>query len=437
LPESPVEAAFLRSLPGDEQGRLCAAIGRDGSQSFPDQNPDRLRVQSFWGAMRRSVFLFFLLAAFGAAAFGAQPLTLAISTESATVSPPYPFRLTLHFLNAGKKTIWLYRPVRDASQMGELRPPPPDVEQPGPRSTGGGSSLEVHLASAKVSTEAEPTSAMVLAPVEMPHPNLIRVEPGGEAEEHVLIHFTPAQAAKGAQKNPLWGLYKLSVTYRARYSNGAQIERLLGVDLWHAEAESNTLQISLQPGEGRGEVTGTVADSDSESAPRMLVSLSDKDERLIGQELSDRDGEFRFDGLPWGLYWVTVRRPSAGEVTAVFQHVVLGPAAPSATVSLMLLPASITEPKQIQHKPVLVKVADQYGRPASGVQLQSIFSNEAVVENMKGRTGSDGVAALELIPGSNFLTLKAPGCAEEERRMDVAAGGGVDAFQFGVNCQKK
>lgn len=384
--------------------------------------------------MKASIFLLAAFAISAAAASAAQPLELLISAENTTVAAPSPLRLTIHFLNAGKKTLWLYRPLRDFRQMGGLRSSTPDVEQAAPQPTYGGSTLQVHLVSAEAAQGA--ASAMAFSPVEMPHPTLIRLEPGGDAEEHVMVHVAPALAA-GGKKAPVWGKYKLSVIYRARYSNGEEIERNLGVDLWHAEAESNTLQIWLQPGGGRGEVTGTVADPDAESTPGILVSLSDIDERLIDQTLSDSDGQFRFEGLPWGLYWVTVRGPGSGEATAVFQHVLLGPASPSATADLMLLPESPYKPKQVLHKPVLVQVVEEDGRPAADAALGNVFSNGAVVENVKAKTGADGVASLNLMPGSNFLTIRARGCTEEERRMDVSSGAGVDGFRFQISCHKK
>jgi hypothetical protein len=84
-----------------------------------------------------------------------------------------------------------------------------------------------------------------------------------------------------------------------------------------------------------------------------------------------------------------------------------------------------------------VQAVDKDGRPDEGVQARVVFSDGNVVADVKAKTGADGIAAFELIPGSNFLGLKERGCPEEDRRLDVAPGGGVDAFRFVVTCSKE
>jgi hypothetical protein len=59
------------------------------------------------------------------------------------------------------------------------------------------------------------------------------------------------------------------------------------------------------------------------------------------------------------------------------------------------------------------------------------------VDSVKGETGRDGAVALELIPGRSFVTLKRHGCPKQEERADVAAGPGIDAFQYTLECAKK
>lgn len=387
--------------------------------------------------MRFSILLLLAGIALGATNAGAQGLRLLISTDNATVISPYPLALTLHFLNAGKKTLWLYQPVRSSAWMAAAEEREPDVEQSGPRRTEGGSDLEVTLTPLSSAAQAESGKGDVILPMELPHPRLVRIPPGGDAEEHVRIHLEPAMKASGDQKTPVWGAYQISVNYRAWYSNADEIERVLGVDLWHAEATSNTLHVSLQRGDGQGAISGQVTDSDGESAPGMLVSLSDRDEQMIGQARSDADGGFSFDGLAWGFYWVTVRRPEERAASEVFQHAVLSEKSPSADVDLMLLPSAAYQPKQFLHKPILLQLVDKNGHPVEGVEAQVVFSNGAVVESLKANTGSDGVAEFEVIPGSNFLSIKQRGCEDENRRMDVEQGGGVDGFQFELSCQQK
>jgi hypothetical protein len=72
-----------------------------------------------------------------------------------------------------------------------------------------------------------------------------------------------------------------------------------------------------------------------------------------------------------------------------------------------------------------------------GVGLEITWSNGPVLENVKGETGSDGAVALELIPGRNFVTLKRRHCPKQEERADVAAGEGIDGFEFTLACAKK
>ena len=71
------------------------------------------------------------------------------------------------------------------------------------------------------------------------------------------------------------------------------------------------------------------------------------------------------------------------------------------------------------------------------VGLEVVFSNGDLVDNVKGETGSDGVASLELIPGRNFVTLKHRGCPRQDERADVSPGGGIEGFAYTFQCAKK
>lgn len=371
----------------------------------------------------------------GAFAAGPQSLKLTISTESATVSEPYALPLTLHFLNTGIQTIWLYRPVRAARPADEAKDLTPDVEQTAPRPTGGGSTLEVNLTSPGAATKTAHPTATVMVPAEAWQPKLIRLAPGEKSEEYILIHVASTEVA--GQKGTSAQVYKLKVIYRAWYSNLDEIERVAGVNLWHAEAESNAIAISLLPTEGTGEISGTITGSDGGPAAGILVSLSDREERMTGQMVTNFSGQYEFRELPWGFYWVTARPSESVAARDIIQHAVLTAHSPSASADLMMLPFTAYEPKQLLHKPILVRIDDSQGHPESRVKLQSTFSNGSVVENIKAQTPSDGVAELEVIPGSNFLTLEKKGCPKEDRRMNVASGGGVDAFRFTLACSKK
>jgi hypothetical protein len=82
-------------------------------------------------------------------------------------------------------------------------------------------------------------------------------------------------------------------------------------------------------------------------------------------------------------------------------------------------------------------VMDSSGRPLSRVSLEVIWSSGAVLDKVRGETAEDGTVALELIPGRNFATLKRRGCPKEDQRVDVASGGGIDAFKLTSECAKE
>jgi hypothetical protein len=361
-------------------------------------------------------------------------LKLLISVEQQNIAAPFPARVTLHFHNAGNETVWLYRHAR-----GKLPTPRPLLEEDtGPQPTTGGSLLTVKLepVGAGQAATSNPAQGAAFESVGFPKPKLVSLAPGEDYEERTTIRLTPALSE--VQK-PIWGTYRLAVTYKAQYSNAEEIQRNLKVALWLDEVSSNAIEIQLQPPspESRGQVSGTVNTPDSALIHDAIVSLTDRAERLMDQTTSDPEGRYAFSGLPPGLYWVTARRDAAAEDTVVFRHVELTPSEPSATQDLVMIPAEIYEPQKMLHKPVLFRITDSAGRPLERVGLETTWANGPVVDNVKGETGSDGVVALELIPGRNFVTLKHHGCPKQEERADVAAGEGIDGFEFTLQCAKK
>ena len=361
-------------------------------------------------------------------------LKLLISVEQQNIAAPFPARVTLHLHNAGNETVWLYRHAR-----GKLPTPRRLLEEDtGPQPTTGGSMLTVKLepVSAGQAAISNPAQGTVFESVGFPKPKLVRLAPGEDYEERATIRLTPALSE--VQK-PIWGTYRLSITYKAQYSNAEEIQRNLKVTVWQGEVSSNAIEVQLQPPspESRGQVSGTVDTPDSVPIRDAIVSLTDQAERLVDQTTSDPEGRYSFSNLPPGLYWVTARRDGATEDTAVFRHVQLTPSEPSATQELVMVPQEIYEPKKMLHKPVLFRVTDSAGRPLDRVGLEVTWSNGPVVDNVKGETGSDGAVALELIPGRNFVTLKRHGCPKQEERADVAAGEGIDGFEFTLECAKK
>ncbi len=351
----------------------------------------------------------------------ADILKLLISVGQTTITAPYPARLTLHLHNSGQAPLWLYRRVRNQ--------------------TSEGSSLEARLepvGAAGSAAISSPAQARVFESVGLPRPKLVRLAPGDDYTEKATLQIVPARTGTNGEGTPLWGRYRLAVTYQATYPNAAEIAGVLGVELWQGEATSNTIEIELQPPVGEGSVAGTVLSAEGRGVSGALVSLVDQEDRLVGQLLTDFEGRFSFAHLPLGVdYWVTVRRPEFSEDTTVFRHLSLTPAAPAGTIEFVLLPKEIYEPQYLLHKPVLFRVTDSAGRPLDKVSLQVVWSSGTVLDNVKGETLEDGIVALELIPGRNFATLKQRGCPKEDQRVDVASGGGIDAFKLTSECAKE
>jgi hypothetical protein len=347
---------------------------------------------------------------------------------------PFPARVTLHIHNAGNETVWLYRHARG-------RPPAPSglvEEDTGPQLTTGGSMLTVKLepVSAAPAAISNPAQGAAFESVGFPKPRLVSLAAGEDYEERATIRLTPALSE--VQK-PIWGTYRLSITYKAQYSNAEEIQRNLKVTVWQDEVSSDAIEVQLQPPspESRGQVSGTVDTPDSVLIRGAIVSLTDHAERLMDQTTSDPEGRYSFSGLPPGLYWITARRDGATEDTVVFRHVQLTPSEASATQDLVMIPPEVYEPQKMLHKPVLFRITDSAGRPLDRVGLEATWSNGPVMENVKGETGRDGAVALEVIPGRNFVTLKRHGCPKQEERADVAASEGIDGFEFTLECAKK
>ena len=76
-------------------------------------------------------------------------------------------------------------------------------------------------------------------------------------------------------------------------------------------------------------------------------------------------------------------------------------------------------------------------QPVGGIDVEAVFSNGQVIDDVKAVTSDDGTAAMELLPGRNSLSLKRRGCREQSERADVAEGLGVDSFKFTFDCVKK
>ena len=329
---------------------------------------------------------------------------------------PFPARATLHFHNSGKETLWLYRPVRSRAKEGaslDVRFEPLDVKDP-----------------AAVTTPAE---GGVFERAGFPRPKLIRLAPGEDVTEKTTLKLLPAKTGEGAGI-PAWGRYHLTVVYSARYSNSMFLASETISVFWQGETASTPIEVELQPPAGEGVVSGSVQGAQGQALPGVLVTLSGEDELPIDQMVTEGDGRYAFDRLPPGTYWVTARRPNINEDTTIFRHVVLTPTAPNGMIDLLMIPPETYEPKGLLHKPLLLLVTDGQENPVAGVTYEIVWSTGKVIESMKGVTESDGRAALELIPGRSFVTLKRKGCKKAEHRVDVEAGSGVEGVKLAIEC---
>ena len=350
----------------------------------------------------------------------ADGLKLLISVEQPVIAAPYPARVTLHFHNGGEVPLWLYHRARSKATEG--------------------SDLEIVLASLGAPAEREitaPARGSVFESAGLPRPRLVRLDAGEDTTEKTTISLLPAQAGPKEKGTPLWGRYRLSVAYRAQYSNAAEMERILGIKLWQGEVASNSVEIELQPPTGEGSITGTTARADGRGILDALVSLSDEQERLVSQTVTDAEGRYAFGHLPLGVYWVTVRRPDIPEDTAVFRHVELTQSAPAGSIDFTIYPPETYAPDKILHKPVILRVTDRKGVPMGKVRCEIVWTNGPVIENVKGETADDGLINLELIPGPNFLTLRQRGCPTQDQRLVVPQEGGIEGFKLQLECEKK
>ncbi len=361
-------------------------------------------------------------------------LKLQISSEQPFVVEPQAARIVMQIHNSSSQAVWLYRRAR------AKRPPvdqPSDESRPTP--TTGSSTVEVHLQptdAQAAKSAASPAEATVLEYVLMPKPRLVKLEAGADYREVSIVHLSPAMAA--AQK-PIWGAYRLTVTYGASFSNGDQLQRNLGVILWQEEVTSNSMNVELRPplAGSTGAVSGTTVNKELRALAGIRVSLQDEQGQLIDQQVTAGDGRFSFAPLPLTLYWITGRQEEATQDTVTFRHEELSSAASSVTDQLVFYPQEVYEAKKLVHKPVLLRVFDAGHTPQGGIGIDAIYSNGEVIDDVKATTDGDGTAAMELLPGRNTITLSKHGCQDQTERLDLAPGTGADGSRFVFSCERK
>lgn len=284
-----------------------------------------------------------------------------------------------------------------------------------------------------------PGHGEILDYVGLPQPKFIRLAAGEDYEEKTVVRLAPASVQTAGEDHPVWGRYKFSVAYAAQYSNGDDLNRVLGLNIWQGKVESNIVELDLQPppAASQGSVAGTVVNASSSPIWDVLVTLSDRGEKLLGQTRTDQQGRYTFVHLPPEWYWVTVRRAEATEDTVVFRHIILSPSEPAGTMDFLIPTPEIFEPKQVLHKPVLFRIVDRTGVPLNNVAMDITWSSGTVLDSVKAHTLDDGTAAVELIPGRCYVTLTRKGCPKDDERMDVAPGTGIDGFKMVFTCSKK
>jgi len=361
-------------------------------------------------------------------------IQLLISARQQFLAEPEAARIVLHIHNPTPQTTWLYRRAKGKHPL-EDRPREEDQSV----ETTGGSTVEVRLqpADAKAAQGViTPAEATTLEYVQMPKPRLAKLAAGGDYEEVSIVHLRPALAER---QKPVWGAYKLTVVYGASFSNGDQFQRNLGTPLWQGEVTSNTITVELRPPlpDSKGVLAGSALGKDLQPRAGVRVSLSDEHGQLIDQQVTGGHGRFSFANLPLTTYWVAGRREDAKEDTLIYHHEELTSAAPSVNSQLVFFPVEIYEAKKLVHKPVLLRVFDADHKPLGGIDIDVIFSNGDILEDVKATSGDDGMAALELLPGRSSISLNRHGCAEQVERVDVDPGVGVDSSKFTFTCEKK
>jgi hypothetical protein len=360
-----------------------------------------------------------------------QTLQLTVVPATPEIVQPLPLRLVLQFRNLGTQELWLYRPVRDAAAMSQsaLGPSP------------GGAILAVHLqpqGASAGSASATPGVGTLLRTARMPHPQLIPIAPGRNYQETVAVHIRPA-AKEADSTQPILGAYQVSVVYSASYANGPDINRSLGVNVWQGSISSNPISIELQSASAAngGSVSGTVLNRHMEQDWGILVSLSDSNQHLLEQIVTGNDGGFSFSHLPYGLYWVTVRTPGSNANDSFFEHADLSSSHPAATLRLIMLSPEGDDARELLHKPVLFRIRDSAGKPLAGAELHILWSDGPIMENLKIETNDDGLAETNLMPGSNYVTIRKRGCPNQDEMANVATGPGIDGFTMTFSCSKQ
>lgn len=393
--------------------------------------PTGVKARTVWRLGLAAAFCLLPLAP-ARAQSNSTALKLLISPEQPVVAEPEAARIVLQIHNATPQTLWLYR-------RAQPRQPPPDqmTDESQPPRTTGSSTVAVKLDPADAHAAAvSPATATVLAYVLMPKPRLVKLAAGGDYKEVSIVHLAPAL---DAGHKPIWGAYRLTVAYAASFSNGDRFQRDLNEPLWQGEVASNAVNIELRPPlpGSTGTVSGTTVNKDLQPLGGIRVSLQDEQGQLIDQQVTGDDGRFSFAHLPLALYWITGRRDDAVEDTVTFRHEQLSAAAPSASDQLVFYPQEIYEEKKLVHKPVLVRIFDAGHAPVAGIEIDAIYSNGDVIDDVKATTADDGTAPMELLPGRSSVSLHFRGCADQSERFDVSPGVGVDCFRVIFSCEKK
>ncbi|MGH9454200.1 MAG: carboxypeptidase-like regulatory domain-containing protein, partial [Terriglobia bacterium] len=121
----------------------------------------------------------------------------------------------------------------------------------------------------------------------------------------------------------------------------------------------------------------------------------------------------------------------------MYEHAILTASQPEAAMKLLLAHEDVSDAKKLLHKPVIFQVTDSAGRAVDGATLDVTWSNGPVMEDLKARTNTAGIAVMEVLPGSNYVSISQKGCREQDVRSDVTEDMGVGGFNLTFDCERK
>ncbi|MGH9375721.1 MAG: hypothetical protein ACRD1J_06095, partial [Terriglobia bacterium] len=91
--------------------------------------------------------------------------------------------------------------------------------------------------------------------------------------------------------------------------------------------------------------------------------------------------------------------------------------------------------KKMLHKPVFFRITDSAGNPVPDAELEILWDDGTVLSNVKAKANDEGLAAVNLIPGNNYVTTSKHGCEKKDSVANVPDGDGVTVFPLTIDCK--